>query len=91
MAETVDYSWGRMTPKERRDAETRGRWTDGRCRRCVWHDHYNHCCSYLTYTGHPRRKPEKYGGRCPEFRQRKTSRHNRVRPYGRVETIDQRK
>ncbi len=56
-----------MTPEERADADKHGRWTDGRCSRCLYHDPAARACSFYLYTGHRRQKPERYGGRCPEF------------------------
>ena len=60
-------SWDRMTPEERADADKHGRWTDGRCSRCLYHDPAAQACSFYRCTGHRRRKPERYSGRCPEF------------------------
>lgn len=65
-----DFSWSKMTEEERQDAETRGRWTNGKCPKCRWYDHFNRCCNFICLTGVSRRKADTYGGACPEYTHR---------------------
>lgn len=85
---STEFSWGKMSPIERIDAETRGRWTNSKCRKCKWHDPFNGCCSFILWAGRIRRKADTYGGACPEYEPRQKGRKQRTRPYGEIEQVN---